>query len=115
MTTFSLNVLSTNIKHKTISAYYHQVCTLPAFFGSDHLLQASDPRAYVDFVTGTLCAVRERSLPPLPTPYVLSSETREERRSQQECVDWVMRDLAGRGKNVLVKVERVSSLKSQNS
>jgi hypothetical protein len=46
---------------------------------------------------------------------VLSSETREERRSQQECVDWVMRDLAGRGKNVLVKVERVSSLKSQNS
>lgn len=108
MATPSLSLTGRDIKHKTLSAYYHRVCTIPAFFGTEQLIEPADPREYVDFITGTLCAVRDRSSPTVPLIQSYRSKTVTEKRSQQECVDWVMRDLAGRGKNVLVKSERVS-------
>ena len=93
------------IKHKTLSAYYHRVCTLPAWFGTP-LVVADDPASYVDFISGVLCATRDKSCPAIPC---LTNGTTDDgrMRSQQECVDWIMHDLAGRGKNVLVKNERV--------
>ena len=96
---------SQEIKHKTLSAYYHRVCTLPSWFGVP-LVVADDPASYVDFLSGTLCATRDKSCPAIP-PLTNGSTDDGRMRSQQECVDWIMHDLAGRGKNVLVKNERV--------
>lgn len=107
--TSSPTLQAQRVKHKTLSAYYPSILRLEDCFEAT-ITRESDSTDYIDFTHGTLCAIRaERITFPIKddsTAWICIPTS--QRRSQQECVDWVMSDIARQGSpNILLKRDRV--------
>lgn len=100
---------STQVKHKTLSAYYTTILRLESCFEAQ-VTSLDDSPDYLAFVRDTLCATKlNQDLFPIKDNSSLwKIIPSSQRRSQQECVDWVMGDIARRGApDILLKRDRV--------
>ena len=98
------------IKHKTLSTYYARLTTLEGYLGVP-LTRPGDSGDFRAFLSGTICATHDRtavrsfSIDPdhrLPNDPARAA-------AHHDCVDWIMADLKGRGKNMLVRPDVVNS------
>jgi len=93
------------IKHKTLSTYYARITTLEGYIGVP-LTRAGDSGEYAAFIRDTICASHDRS--GAKTVPGVSAEVLEcASTSHRDCVDWIIADLKGRGKNVLIRPDVV--------
>lgn len=106
--------MPTVIKHKTLSTYYARLTTLEGYCGVP-LTRPGDDSDYRAFVSGTICASHDRGGDKISLVKAFSS--RQDgilvASAHHDCIDWVMADLRGRGKNVLIKPDTVSLLSTE--
>lgn len=100
------------VKHKTLSAYYPIVHRLEDCFQA-RLSSLSDNAEYTRFISTTLCATKVQGVLPISDDgHIWQNIPVSQKRSHQECIDWIMGDIARRGApNLLLKRGRVGETK----